>query len=159
MRGLAVLLMIPTHVFNCFTRDDLRPGSAYVFSQFIGGMAAPLFLFLAGITSAFQMDTQDRKQPSPWGRVRAALRRAGYILALAFCVPAQQLDLLTPQRAMDGRAARRHPELHGRGDGRILCDRDLPRTGPRALPPSPVSQSQPPRRWSPLPAGAGRRRR
>jgi len=76
--------MIPTHVFNCFTRDDLRPGSAYVFSQFIGGMAAPLFLFLAGITSAFQMDAQDRKQPSPWRRVRAALQRAGYILALAF---------------------------------------------------------------------------
>ena len=83
-RGLAVLLMIPTHVFNCFMREDLRDGSAYVFSQFVGGMAAPLFLFLAGITLAFQMESQDRKQPSAVRRVLAALRRAGYILALAF---------------------------------------------------------------------------
>jgi uncharacterized membrane protein len=47
MRGLAVVIMIQCHTFNSFTRLDLREG-AYVLTQFIGGMAAPLFLFMAG---------------------------------------------------------------------------------------------------------------
>src|SRR5690348_16074796 len=83
-RGIAVLIMIQCHVFNCFTRLDLREGGAYVLSQFVGGMAAPLFLLLSGVTLAFQMDGQDRRQPSPALRYLAALRRAGYILAIAY---------------------------------------------------------------------------
>jgi uncharacterized membrane protein len=83
-RGLAVLIMIQCHVFNCFTRLDLRQEGPYVLSQFVGGMAAPLFLLLAGLTLAFQMDSQDRRQASPASRYVAALRRAGYILALAY---------------------------------------------------------------------------
>src|SRR5205814_1030033 len=43
-----------------------------------------LFLLLAGVTLAFQMDSQDRRQTSPGGRYLATLRRAGYILALAY---------------------------------------------------------------------------
>jgi uncharacterized membrane protein len=83
-RGVAVLIMIQCHVFNCFTRLDLREGGPYVLSQFIGGMAAPLFLLLSGVTLAFQMDSQDRRQPSAARRWVAALRRAGYILAIAY---------------------------------------------------------------------------
>ena len=62
MRGLAVLVMIQCHAFNSFTRADLRDGGPYVLTQFVGGMAAPLFLFMAAIS----------------------LRRAGYVLAIAF---------------------------------------------------------------------------
>lgn len=83
-RGLAVLIMIQCHVFNSFTRNDLRQGGAYMLSQFVGGMAAPLFLLLAGLTLAFQMDSQDRRGLPPARRYIAALRRAGYILALAY---------------------------------------------------------------------------
>jgi uncharacterized membrane protein len=83
-RGLAVLIMIQCHVFNAFTRLDLREGGPYMLSQFVGGMAAPLFLLLSGITLAFQMDSQDRRQPSAARRYVATLRRAGYILAIAY---------------------------------------------------------------------------
>jgi uncharacterized membrane protein len=83
-RGLAVLIMIQCHVFNSFTRLDLREGGPYVLSQFVGGMAAPLFLLMAGMTFAFQMDSQDRREPSPARRWVAALRRAGYILGIAY---------------------------------------------------------------------------
>ena len=83
-RGVAVLIMIQCHVFNSFTRMDLRQDGPYVLSQFVGGMAAPLFLLLAGLTLAFQMDTQDRRQASAGRRYLAALRRAGYILVLAY---------------------------------------------------------------------------
>jgi uncharacterized membrane protein len=84
MRGLAVVVMIQCHTFNSFTRLDLREGSPYILSQFIGGLAAPLFLFMAGMTSAFQMDSMERREPSMWRRWIAALRRAGYILLIAF---------------------------------------------------------------------------
>ena len=53
MRGLAIVLMIQCHTFNSFARMDVREGGPYVLSQFIGGMAAPLFLFMAGMTLGF----------------------------------------------------------------------------------------------------------
>ena len=83
MRGLAVLVMIQCHAFNSFTRLDLREGGAYVMTQFIGGMAAPLFLFMAGMTTAFQMESLERREPVPWRRWLVALRRAGYIFGIA----------------------------------------------------------------------------
>ncbi len=84
MRGLAVLLMIQCHTFNSFARADVREDGAYTFSQFIGGMAAPLFLFMSGMTLAFQMDRLERREPDPIRRWKAALWRGGYILGIAY---------------------------------------------------------------------------
>jgi len=84
MRGLAVVIMIQCHVFNSFAAQSVREGGPYVLSQFIGGMAAPLFMFMAGMTLAFQMDSQDRKQRAPLQRWFAALRRAGYVWGIAY---------------------------------------------------------------------------
>ncbi len=84
MRGLAVLIMIQCHTINSFTRLDLREGGPYVLSQFVGGMAAPLFLLMAGMTTAFQMESLERREASPWRRWAISLRRAGYILTIAF---------------------------------------------------------------------------
>jgi uncharacterized membrane protein len=83
-RGLAVLIMIECHAFNSFVRLELRHHGAYLLSQFVGGMAAVLFLFLAGVTFGFQMDRLDRKNLSGKERFKKMLRRAGYILAIAF---------------------------------------------------------------------------
>ena len=84
MRGLAVVIMIQCHAFNSFVRMDLRDGGPYVLSQFVGGMAAPLFLFMAGMTLAFQMESLARREARPLWRWWSALKRAGYILAIAF---------------------------------------------------------------------------
>ncbi len=84
MRGLAVVFMIQCHTFNCFARMDLRDGGPYVLSQFVGGMAAPLFLFMAGMTFGFQMESLDRREPVFVRRWLVSLRRGGYILAIAF---------------------------------------------------------------------------
>jgi len=84
MRGLAVVIMIQCHVFNSFTAQAVRSGGPYVLSQFVGGMAAPLFLFMAGMTLAFLMNSQDRKQRAPRQRWLAALRRAGYVWGIAY---------------------------------------------------------------------------
>ena len=84
MRGLAIVIMIQCHAFNSFVRMDLRDGGPYVLSQFVGGMAAPLFLFMAGMTLAFQMESLHKREPRPLRRWWSALKRAGYILVIAF---------------------------------------------------------------------------
>ena len=84
MRGLAIVIMIQCHTFNSFARIDLRESGPYLLSQFVGGMAAPLFLFMSGMTLAFQMDSLDRREPNRGRRWLGSLRRAGYILAVAF---------------------------------------------------------------------------
>lgn len=83
MRGLAVIVMIQCHAFNSFVRMDIREGGAYIFSQFVGGMAAPLFLFMAGMTFGFQMESLERREPRTFHRWLVSLRRAGYIMAIA----------------------------------------------------------------------------
>jgi uncharacterized membrane protein len=84
MRGLAVVVMIQCHVFNSLTRLDQRHSAVYIFTQFVGGMAAPLFLFMAGMTSGFLMDRLEHRGLTPLRRWRAALKRAGYILLIAY---------------------------------------------------------------------------
>lgn len=76
--------MIQCHSFNSFTRMDLRESSGYILSQFVGGMAAPLFLFMAGMTFGFQMEGLQAREAGRLRRWWTALRRAGYVLGLAF---------------------------------------------------------------------------
>ena len=75
--------MIQCHTFNSFTRLDLREGGPYVLSQFVGGMAAPLFLFMAGMTLAFQMESAEKRTTRILERWISALRRGGYVMGIA----------------------------------------------------------------------------
>src|SRR5215470_6813286 len=84
MRGLAVVIMIQCHTFNSFARMDVRQGGPYVLSQFLGGMAAPLFLFMAGMTLAFQMDKLGQRGINAKDRWLASLRRGAYVLVIAY---------------------------------------------------------------------------
>src|SRR5436309_12221345 len=84
MRGLAVVIMIQCHTFNSFTRADLRDGGPYVLSQFIGGMAAPLFLFMAGMTMGFQMENLVQREDDRRRRWWISLKRGAYVLGIAF---------------------------------------------------------------------------
>src|ERR1700693_457022 len=77
MRGLAVVIMIQCHAFNSFVRTDLHTSGSYAFTQFVGGMAAPLFLFMAGMTFGFQMESLERREPARGRRWLIALRRGG----------------------------------------------------------------------------------
>src|SRR3984957_5610522 len=82
--GLAAIVMLQGHVFNSFTRTDLREGGPYVMSQFLGGMPPAVFLFLLGVTFAFLMDSQEKKGFGAGTRWLAALKRSGYLFAAAF---------------------------------------------------------------------------
>src|SRR5690348_11990651 len=83
-RGLAVVIMIQCHAFNSFTRLDLHDTSGYVLTQFVGGMAAPLFLFMAGMTFGFLMEGLEARGVASTRRWWTSMRRAGYVLALAY---------------------------------------------------------------------------
>lgn len=83
-RGLAVVLMIQCHTFNSLAHPDTRTGGPYMLTQFTGGMAAPLFLFMAGMTFAFQMDSLERKARPRRERFFKLWRRAGYLFLMAF---------------------------------------------------------------------------
>lgn len=76
--------MLQGHVFHSFMRPELRDSGPYVISQFVGGITPAIFLFLTGVTLAFLMHSRERKGASGIQRIHAALRRAGYLLLLAF---------------------------------------------------------------------------
>ena len=76
--------MLQGHVFHSFARPELRESGPYVISQFIGGIAPAIFLFLTGVTFAFLMHGMERRAASARDRVITALRRAGYLGLLAF---------------------------------------------------------------------------
>ncbi len=84
MRGLGAFIMLQGHSFDSLIKPELRNSSAFVLSQFVGGIAPAIFLFLTGITFAFLMDSQSRQQPSAPKRVWRALNRSGYLFLLAF---------------------------------------------------------------------------
>ena len=84
LRGVAAVIMLQGHVFHSFLKPDLREGSTYVLSQFLGGMPPAIFLFLTGVTLAFLMASQERQGTCGRHRIVGALRRAGYLLSLAF---------------------------------------------------------------------------
>lgn len=83
-RGFAVTIILQGHVFDSFSRKDLRTSGPFVLSQFFGGLAPALFLVLTGITLAFMMHRNDKPGISLRRRWLQALRRAGYLFALAF---------------------------------------------------------------------------
>ena len=133
MRGLAIVLMIQCHTFNSFARMDVREGGPYVLSQFVGGMAAPLFLFMAGMTFAFQMESVARRERDPLARWLTALRRGG--VRPRDRVPVPLLELRRqPAAARLARADQgRHPEQHGPGDAVPLGGRAVRHQGPYPL--------------------------
>jgi uncharacterized membrane protein len=81
LRGVAAIIMLQGHVFHSFTRLDQRGHGFYIYSQFMGGQAAAMFLFLTGIT--FGLGIERRDTLSPWRRVGSALKRARYLFLLA----------------------------------------------------------------------------
>jgi uncharacterized membrane protein len=48
LRGVAVLAMVETHVTNAFLRVNLRDGGWFNSIDFVNGLVAPSFLFIAG---------------------------------------------------------------------------------------------------------------
>jgi uncharacterized membrane protein len=83
-RGLAVLLMIEAHTIDAWTRWPSRTGRPFAYAAILGGFAAPLFLWLAGIGVALSAGRMARRGTSRGAIVEAIVRRGLEIFLLAF---------------------------------------------------------------------------
>jgi uncharacterized membrane protein len=94
-RGVAVLLMIEAHTLDAWTRASARHGYVYRDATVLGGFAAPLFLWLAGVavvlaaTRTAERTSLTGEPAARWrsGRARGveiACRRGLEIFILAF---------------------------------------------------------------------------
>jgi uncharacterized membrane protein len=80
---VAVVIMVGAHVTDAWTRVEDRSRYAYMLTVFVAGMAAPLFLFLAGLTIAMAASARAAKVGYP--EAAALARKRGLqIFALAF---------------------------------------------------------------------------
>jgi len=83
-RGLAVLLMIEAHTADAWTRAADRHSAAFSLALMLGGFAAPLFLWLAGIGLALSGARLTRNGASRGSVVGTICRRGLEIFILAF---------------------------------------------------------------------------
>lgn len=96
LRGLAAIVMLQGHTFDSFLRSDLREHPVFIFSQFFGGEAAAVFLFLTGITYGLGMNRRD--DLPAWPRITGALRRARYLFLVAIAFRLQMWVFALPVR-------------------------------------------------------------
>ena len=81
-RGVAVLLMIQTHVVNTFLARELRDPAWFGWLDYVNGIVAPSFLFIAGFAVGLGMRSGSGK-PLALGR---KARRLFEILALGYAL-------------------------------------------------------------------------
>lgn len=87
-RGLAVLFMIEVHILDAWTAAGARTGHErfHDLLMFLGGLAAPGFLYMAGLSQALADEAHARKGADPVARRRAAMMRGLWLLGVAYLV-------------------------------------------------------------------------
>jgi uncharacterized membrane protein len=83
-RGLAVLIMIEAHVVDAWTRAADRQSTGFGYAMMLGGFAAPLFLFLAGVSVVLSAEAKLRRTGHAGRASRAVQHRGWQIFGLAF---------------------------------------------------------------------------
>ena len=92
-RGLAVLLMIEAHTLDAWTRAASRTSAAYGYGAILAGCAAPLFLWLAGVSIPLAAAAGVRRGLSRAAAAEAVVRRGLEIFILAFLFRVQAFIL------------------------------------------------------------------
>jgi uncharacterized membrane protein len=93
LRGFTVLVMIAAHCFDAWTlpAERARPGFGRIIM--LAGMAAPLFLFLAGVAVSLAARSHMRRGRSLREASRLVQRRGWQVFAYAFLFRFQSLAL------------------------------------------------------------------
>lgn len=89
LRGAAVVFMIMWHTVDHWLRPELETGNGYAVARLLGGMAAPLFLFLAGASLAFKAAGATRKQAPRWETLRDMVARGIEVIVLGYALRLQ----------------------------------------------------------------------
>ena len=96
MRGLACLLMFQTHCYDSWLGPVARKSSFFGWSQLVGTLPAPLFLFLAGTSVALVTNRMREKGVSRNQRTATTVRRGAEILCLGLLFRVQEFALGYP---------------------------------------------------------------
>lgn len=94
-RGIAVLVMIEAHTLDAWTRLDARSTTVFRNLTFLGGLAAPLFLWLAGIAMVLAAEAASGRTGARREAALAAVRRGLEVFILAYLFRLQAL-IVTP---------------------------------------------------------------
>lgn len=96
MRGLACLLMFQTHAYDAWLTPEARKTQFFMYSQGLGTFPAPLFLFLAGISSALVVDRLRQKGVAANDIARATMSRGLEIWGLGMAFRLQEYLIAFP---------------------------------------------------------------
>jgi uncharacterized membrane protein len=83
-RGLAVLFMVEWHTYDAWRADAVAHGSGHALLSIVGGFAAPSFLYMAGLSQLLADAALERKEIPAAARRRRAVRRALWLLGVAY---------------------------------------------------------------------------
>jgi uncharacterized membrane protein len=89
MRGLACVLMFQTHCYDAWLSPAARQSPFFMYSQLLGTLPAPLFLFLAGVSAAMMANKVAAKS-SLHTASRTIIRRGAEIWGLAMLFRVQE---------------------------------------------------------------------
>jgi uncharacterized membrane protein len=93
LRGLAVLLMIQTHLYDAWCDKAAKATVAYGWTRFIGGIPSRLFLLLVGVSMAIRFESQLAAKVDRATMVRTAVRRGLEVIALGYLFRLQEYVL------------------------------------------------------------------
>jgi uncharacterized membrane protein len=97
MRGLACVLMIQAHCYDSWLNAEARKTALYRWSQEISTLAAPIFLFLCGVSFALVSEGLRQKKSPTQEIVKTALLRGVQILGFGFLLRLQEFVLGYPK--------------------------------------------------------------
>jgi uncharacterized membrane protein len=93
MRGLACVLMFQTHCYNSWLAPEARQSSLYAWSQLGGTLPAPLFIFLAGVSSALVTEKLREKGTARNAIAKTTILRGAEIYGLGLLFRVQEFAL------------------------------------------------------------------
>ena len=102
MRGMAAAIMLQGHVFDGWLRPQDRTSEWFWLSQFMGGLPAPTFLFLVGVSLALVLDRMRSKGASTANLIQRVVRRGAWILFLAYAFRIEQFLVWYPASDWSG---------------------------------------------------------
>ncbi len=92
-RGLAVLYMVEWHTYDSWRADAVATGPGHAFLSIVGGFAAPSFLYMAGMSQLLADGALERKGVPVGDRRARAVRRALWLLGVAYAFRAVEFVL------------------------------------------------------------------
>ncbi len=93
LRGLAVVLMIQTHLYDAWCSHAAKVTAAYAWTRFLGGIPSRLFLLLVGVSMAIRYEGQIARKVDHRTMVHTAAKRGAEVLLLAYLFRLQEYIL------------------------------------------------------------------